>query len=348
MPDLDLVGRAGRLLAQPPTPASVLHRLRGGSLESAVAGRVVLVTGASSGIGRAAARRIAAAGGVVVLVARGVERLEEARAEIEAAGGEAHVHACDLTDLDDVGRMAAEVLADHGRVDVLVNNAGRSIRRSIDQSYDRMHDFQRTMQLNYFGAVRLVLALLPGMRERRSGHIVDVSSIGVQLGVPRFSAYVASKAALDAFSRCIAAEVAGDGVRVTTIHMPLVRTPMTAPTPMYRSFPSLSPDDAAGLVCDAIAQRPRRLAPSYGSLVELAYAVSPGGVERVANGAYRLFPESAGRDGGEPAGAEQGRPGHRGAEAGRTSARAARGQRGGRASGRGRTRAGSPPGPAAT
>jgi NAD(P)-dependent dehydrogenase (short-subunit alcohol dehydrogenase family) len=308
VPDLDLVGRAGRLLAQPPTPASLLHRLRGGSLESAVGGRVVLVTGASSGIGRAAARRIAAAGGVVVLVARGREGLEETRAEIAAAGGEAHVHPCDLTDLDEVARMAAEVLDARGRVDVLVNNAGRSIRRSIDQSYDRMHDFQRTMQLNYFGAVRLVLALLPGMRARRCGHVVNVSSAGVQLGAPRFAAYVASKAALDAFSRCLAPEVAGDGVRLTTLHMPLVRTPMLAPTPMYRVFPALTPEQAGDLVCSAIARRPRRLAPSYGSLVELAYAVSPGSVERVANGAYRLLPESAGRDQDEAAADGDGGP----------------------------------------
>jgi short-subunit dehydrogenase len=154
-----------------------------------------------------------------------------------------------------------------------------------------MHDFERTMQLNYFGAVRLILALLPRMRERRSGHLVNVSSAGVQLSVPRYSAYVASKAALDAFSRCIAPEVQGDGVRITTIYMPLVRTPMIAPTGLYRSFPALSAEQAAGLVADAIAHRPRRVATPFGNLVELAYAASPGAVDRVLSGAFRLFPE---------------------------------------------------------
>jgi NAD(P)-dependent dehydrogenase (short-subunit alcohol dehydrogenase family) len=209
------------------------------------------------------------------------------------------VHRCDLSHLDDIDRMAAEVLAAHGRVDVLVNNAGRSIRRSIALSYDRMHDFQRTMQLNYFGAVKLILALLPQMRERKSGHIVNVSSTGVQLSVPRFSAYVASKAALDAFSRCIAPEVQGDGVRITTIYMPLVRTPMIAPTGLYKSFPALTPEKAADLVCTAIAHRPKRLATPFGNLVELAYAVNPSSVDLVVNNAYQLFPDSHAARGGD-------------------------------------------------
>jgi NAD(P)-dependent dehydrogenase (short-subunit alcohol dehydrogenase family) len=289
---VDAIGRAGGLLVQAPhLPGRLLRGLRGGSLERAVAGRVVLVTGASSGIGRATAVRVAAAGGTVLLVARGRDGLAAVRREIVAAGGEAHVHRCDLSDLADVERMAAEVLARHDHVDVLVNNAGRSIRRSIGESYERMHDFERTMQLNYFGAVRLILALLPRMRERRSGHLVNVSSAGVQLSVPRYSAYVASKAALDAFSRCIAPEVQGDGVRITTIYMPLVRTPMIAPTGLYRSFPALSAEQAAGLVADAIAHRPRRVATPFGNLVELAYAASPGAVDRVLSGAFRLFPE---------------------------------------------------------
>jgi short-subunit dehydrogenase len=288
----DAIGRAGGLLVQAPhLPGRLLRGLRGGSLEKAVAGRVVLVTGASSGIGRATAVRVAASGGTVLLVARGRDGLASVKREIVAAGGEAHVHRCDLSDLVDVERMAAEVLARHDHVDVLVNNAGRSIRRSIGESYERMHDFERTMQLNYFGAVRLILALLPRMRERRSGHLVNVSSAGVQLSVPRYSAYVASKAALDAFSRCIAPEVQGDGVRITTIYMPLVRTPMIAPTGLYRSFPALSAEQAAGLVADAIAHRPRRVATPFGNLVELAYAASPGAVDRVLSGAFRLFPE---------------------------------------------------------
>ncbi|MEO9140087.1 MAG: SDR family oxidoreductase, partial [Jatrophihabitans sp.] len=207
-------------------------------LARSIKGKTVMITGASSGIGRATALRVGSAGAKVILVARGVEKLEQTRIEIEDLGGEAFVHRCDLSDLSDIERMAKEVLQEHGRVDILVNNAGRSIRRSIALSYDRMHDFERTMQLNYFGPVRLILSLLPIMRQtapdgRKGGHIINVSSIGVQANIPRFSAYVASKAALDAFSRCIASEVIDDGVHLSTIHMPLVRTPMIAPTKMY-------------------------------------------------------------------------------------------------------------------
>ena len=169
---------------------------------------MVLITGASSGIGKATAIKCGEAGAEVLLVARTPEKLEETKAEIEEGGGKAHIHQCDLSDLDDVERMAKEVLDQHERVDVLVNNAGRSIRRSVELSYERFHDFERTMQLNYFGALRLILSLLPAMRKRskgrKGGHIINVSSIGVQTHTPRFSAYVASKAALDAWSRCVA------------------------------------------------------------------------------------------------------------------------------------------------
>jgi len=151
------------------------------------------------------------------------------------------------------------MVADHpDGIDYLVNNAGRSIRRSVHLSYDRMHDFERTMTLNYFAAVRMILALVPHMKERRFGHVVNVSSIGVQTAPPRFSAYVASKAALDAFSRVAASETFGDGVTFTTIHMPLVRTPMIRPTRIYDAFPTLSPEDAAQLVVRALVDRPKR------------------------------------------------------------------------------------------
>ncbi len=203
-----------------------------------------MVTGASSGIGKAAAMKIADAGGIVLLVARTPEKLEATKDQIEAGGGIAHVHPCDLSDFDDIERMAEEALEQHGHVDVLVNNAGRSIRRSVALSYDRPHDFERTMQLNYLGAVRLILKVLPVMRERKSGQIINISSIGVQTNMPRFSAYVASKSALDAFSRCIASEIVDDKVAITTINMPLVRTPMIAPTKMYDRFPTITPDEA--------------------------------------------------------------------------------------------------------
>jgi NAD(P)-dependent dehydrogenase (short-subunit alcohol dehydrogenase family) len=262
------------------------------SLSAAVRGKVVLITGASSGIGKATAVKVADAGATVLLVARSVEKLEETKREIEAAGGVAHIHRCDLADIEDVERMAEEVLAYHGRVDILVNNAGRSIRRSVGLSYDRFHDYERTIQLNYLGAVRLILALLPSMRAHKSGHIVNVSSIGTQTNPPRFSAYVASKAALDAFSRVIASEVIDDGVHLTTIHMPLVRTPMIAPTRMYDMFPAISPEEAAEMIAKAMVAQPKKVATRLGTFGELLYAVAPQLSDRILNQAYKLFPES--------------------------------------------------------
>ncbi len=286
------------------------RRLRGNvSLETAVRGRVVMVTGASSGIGKSAAMKIADAGGIVLLVARTPEKLEETRDQIEAGGGIAHTHRCDLSDMDDIDRMAAEVLEEHGYVDVLINNAGRSIRRSIALAYDRFHDFERTMQLNYFGPVRTILRLLPVMRERRSGQIINVSSIGVQTNMPRFSAYVASKSALDAFSRCIASEIVDDGVDITTIHMPLVRTPMIAPTKMYDRFPTITPDEAADMLCDAIVFTPKRIATPVGTLGQVLYAINPKSIDYILNSAYHMFPDSTAAKGG---GKSKGRGAERG------------------------------------
>jgi short-subunit dehydrogenase len=231
----------------------------------------------------------------VLLVARTREKLEQTQAQIERAGGAAHVHPCDLSSMEDIDRMAAEVIAAHGSPDILVNNAGRSIRRSVRRSYDRFHDYQRTMQLNYFGAVKLILDVLPGMRERGSGHIINVSTMGLQANTPRFSAYLASKAALDAFSRSIASEIIDDGVHITTIYMPLVRTPMIAPTKMYDRFPAMTPDDAASLITDAIRKRPKRVSIPLGNLSQLTYAVAPGAQDLMLNRAVKLF-----SDNGEP------------------------------------------------
>jgi NAD(P)-dependent dehydrogenase (short-subunit alcohol dehydrogenase family) len=262
------------------------------SLAGTVSGKKVLITGASSGIGRSAALKVGEAGGEVLLVSRTREKLEEVKAEIEQRGGTAYVHPCDLSDVDDIERMADEVLEQHGSVDILVNNAGKSIRRSVELSYDRFHDFERTMQVNYFGALKLILKLLPAMRERKRGHIVNVSSIGVQTNTPRFSAYVASKAALDAFARCIASEIVDDRVAITTIHMPLVRTPMIAPTKMYDAFPTIGPDEAAEMICEAIINRQKKIATRLGNFGELLYALSPKSSDAILNTGYKLFPDS--------------------------------------------------------
>ncbi|HEV2821225.1 MAG TPA: SDR family NAD(P)-dependent oxidoreductase [Solirubrobacteraceae bacterium] len=291
-----VIGGAAKVVGQQ-VPDEVLRfgrRATGGrSLNEVVAGRHVMITGATSGIGLASAMKVAEAGGVVLLVARTPDKLASTHEAIEQAGGQAHVHRCDLSDFEDIDRMAAEVLERHGHVDVLVNNAGRSIRRSLELSYDRFHDFERTIQLNYLGAVRLILRLVPGMRERRYGQIVNISSIGVQTNTPRFSAYVASKAALDAFSRCVAPEMMDDNVTITTIHMPLVRTPMIAPTGMYNSFPTLSPDEAADLVADAITHRPKRIATPLGNLGQILYAANPKSMDVTLGTAYKLFPDSS-------------------------------------------------------
>ena len=194
------------------------------SFEGAVNGKTVIITGASSGIGLAAAHKIAAAGGIPILVARSMDKLEAAKAEIERAGGTAYAYSCDLADYDSIDAMVEKLFAEHASIDMLVNNAGRSIRRSVEVSYDRFHDYERTIQLNYLGTIKLIMGVLPHMREKKAGHIVNVSSIGVQTNPPRFSAYVASKAALDAFTRVVSSETIGDNVTFTTIHMPLVRT----------------------------------------------------------------------------------------------------------------------------
>jgi thioester reductase-like protein len=297
---------AGSALEHPPALRDYASRLwdywerdmepqlsRGRTLREAMTGKHVLITGASSGIGRATALELAAAGAVPLLVARNVEKLEEVRAEIVAQGGTAYVYAADISDMESIERLVERVLADHRDVDMLVNNAGRSIRRSIALSYDRFHDFERTMKLNYFGAIKLIIALLPHMRERGDGHIVNVSSIGVQTAPPRFSAYVASKAALDAFTRVVSSEVVGDGVTFTTIHMPLVRTPMIAPTKIYNAFPTITSEEASEMICEALRTRPKHMGTRLGTFGEVAYALNPKAVDRLLHLAYKVFPDSA-------------------------------------------------------
>ena len=271
------------------------------SFEGAVNGKTVVITGASSGIGRAAALKIAKAGGIPLLVARTMEKLEEVKAEIEQEGGTAYAYSADLSDYDSIDALVEKIFADHASVDVLVNNAGRSIRRSVALSYDRFHDYERTIRLNYLGTVKLVLGLLPHMRDKKSGHIVNVSSIGVQTNPPRFSAYVASKSALDAFTRVVSSETIGDNVTFTTIHMPLVRTAMIAPTKMYDSFPTISPDEAADLICEAVRAKPKQINTKLGTFGEVLYAVAPKAVDQILHMAYKVFPESSAAKGDKEA-----------------------------------------------
>jgi NAD(P)-dependent dehydrogenase (short-subunit alcohol dehydrogenase family) len=252
----------------------------------------VLITGGSSGIGKAAALKIAEAGARTIIVARDPDKLAETQKEAAEHGLTLITYSADIADQAQCDALVAKLIEEHGGVDILVNNAGRSIRRAIENSYDRFHDFERCMQLNYFGALRLTMGLLPKMTEQRRGHIINVSSIGVLTNAPRFSAYVASKAAMDSFSRCAASEFADRGIDFTTINMPLVKTPMIAPTKIYEQVPTLTPDEAADLIVQAIVHRPERIATKLGTFGQVLHAVAPRVAQVIMNTTFRMFPES--------------------------------------------------------
>jgi NAD(P)-dependent dehydrogenase (short-subunit alcohol dehydrogenase family) len=276
------------------------------SLQGSVGGKVVLVTGGSSGIGLAAAKKFAEAGAITVICARDEAKLAEAKKEIvEFAGTDAqvHVYSADIADEASCAELVAWLNDEFGGVDVLINNAGRSIRRAIENSYDRFHDFERTMQLNYFGCLRITMGLLPGMVAKKKGHVVNISSIGVLTNAPRFSAYVASKAALDAWTRCASSEFADVGVTFTTINMPLVRTPMIAPTKIYNNVPTLAPEEAADMIAQAVVHKPVRIATRLGILGQVLHALVPRVAQIIMNTSFRMFPDSEaakGEKGGKP------------------------------------------------
>ena len=273
------------------------------TLRGRVEGKVVLITGGSSGIGKAAAFKIAHAGAITLIVARDQAKLDETVAEAAAQGLTLIPYSADIGEEASCAELLARITEAHGGVDVLVNNAGRSIRRGIENSFDRFHDYERTMQVNYFGSLRLTMGLLPGMIHRRAGHVINISSIGVLTNAPRFSAYVASKAALDAFTRCAASEFVDRGIEFTTINMPLVKTPMIAPTRLYDQVPTLTPDEAADLIVDAIIHRPARIATRLGVFGQVIHAVAPRVAQIIMNTSYRMFPDSSaalGKGNGKP------------------------------------------------
>ncbi|MGW5727104.1 SDR family NAD(P)-dependent oxidoreductase [Nocardia beijingensis] len=262
-------------------------RPREQALRAAVGGKIVLVTGASHGIGKASARKLAAAGATVALVARSGGELERLAAEITTACGVAHTYPTDLTDMDAVERLGRRLLGEHGHLDVVINNAGKSIRRPIDESYDRFHDFTRTIDVNYLGPVRLLLTLLPAMRARGQGHLVNVSTWGVRMPpAPRWAAYGASKSAFDVWLRSVAAEVSGDGVTATSIYLPLVHTRMSAPTDFSR-VPGLTVAEAADLVCHAVTAKPREIAPWWSAPVQAWTDLTRGRAQRLMERAFR-------------------------------------------------------------
>jgi NAD(P)-dependent dehydrogenase (short-subunit alcohol dehydrogenase family) len=273
------------------------------SLRGTAAGKVVLITGGSSGIGLAAAHKFAEAGAVVIICGRDQDKLDEACKEAKDKGYQFIAYSADIADMSDCDRFLQLLIENHGGVDFLINNAGRSIRRAIEGSYDRFHDYERTMQLNYFGCLRVTMGLLPGMVAKRKGHVVNISSIGVLTNAPRFSAYVASKAALDAWTRCASSEFADQGISFTTINMPLVRTPMIAPTKIYQNVPTLAPEEAADLIAQACIFKPVRIATRLGVTGQVLHAFVPRVAQIVMNTSFRMFPDSSaakGEKGGKP------------------------------------------------
>lgn len=262
------------------------------TLRGQVAGKVVVITGGSSGIGLATAYRVAEAGATTIICGRDEEKLAAAKKEINEHGLDVVTYAVDVADMADCDRFIKLLIENHGSVDILINNAGRSIRRSIESSYDRFHDFERTMQLNYFGALRLTMGLLPKMIAQKRGHVINISSIGVLTNAPRFSAYVASKSALDAWTRCAASEFVDVGIKFTTINMPLVKTPMIAPTKIYQNVPALLPTEAANLIVDAIVHKPVRIATRLGVFGEILHALVPKIAQIIMNTSFRMFPDS--------------------------------------------------------
>ena len=270
------------------------------SLRGTVAGKVVLVTGGSSGIGLAAAHKFAEAGAATIICGRDVDKLEEACRQAKARGYRFIAYPADIADMADCDRFIRLLHENHGGVDFLINNAGRSIRRAIESSYDRFHDFERTMQLNYFGCLRVTMGILPAMAAKKKGHVVNISSIGVLTNAPRFSAYVASKAALDAWTRCASSEFADQGISFTTINMPLVRTPMIAPTGLYNNVPTLSPEEAADMIAQACIFKPVRIATRLGIIGELMHALLPRVAQIAMNTSFRMFPDSSAAKSAEP------------------------------------------------
>ncbi len=263
-------------------------------------GRHVIITGASSGIGRASAIAVAERGATVFALARNADALDKLVAEIRANGGQAYAFTCDVTDSTSVEHTVKDILGRFDHVDYLVNNAGRSIRRSVVNSTDRLHDYERVMAVNYFGAVRMVLALLPHWRERRFGHVVNVSSAGVLARNPKYSSYLPTKAALDAFADVVASETLSDHITFTNIHMPLVRTPMIVPSQRLNPVPAISPERAAAMVVRGLVEKPVRIDTPMGTLAEVGNYFAPRTSRRFLHQLYLGYPDSAAARGISP------------------------------------------------
>ena len=263
----------------------------GTALRRRVSGKVVMLTGASSGIGEGVAEKLAEAGATVLLVARNRDKLNVIAERILASGGKAGVYPADLTNLEECDRICEQAQQDHGHVDILINNAGRSIRRSIKFTYDRFHDYERTLQLNYLASIRMAMNLLPGMEARNEGHIINVSTVGVQANPARFSAYLGSKWALEGWTWVAANEFAHTGVRFSSLNYPLVRTPMIAPTKIYQYMPVMSPETAVKWMLDVIVTQNKRKLGVFGKGALAMYYLLPKTSESIVNVSYQSIYE---------------------------------------------------------
>lgn len=284
---MNIAAKAIDLLVNPPR-VSDPSRLR-----KAVDGKTVLVTGASYGLGEATARKLAAAGATTLLVARSADKLDELASELNEHGGRAVAYPADLTDEAAVDGLVDRITEDHGVLDIVVNNAGKSIRRSLHLQYERPHDFVRTIDINYLGPIRLLLGLIPPMRERGSGHIVNISSVGVRVPPgPRWGTYQASKGAFDTWLRSVSPELHNDGVEVTSVYMAVIRTRMVEPTPSLRRVPGLTAEQAADIVAKAIIDRPGSIEPWWVWPAEVSAVLLRAPIDRAAQLWYRYTTDS--------------------------------------------------------
>jgi len=236
-------------------------RVNMAQLKERLKGKNVLITGASFGIGEQLAYMLADTGAHLILVARTEEKLVQVKKEVALRGGRATVVAADLAKEESVADLITALNDIPGGIDIVINNAGKSIRRSLYESLDRLHDFKRSMAINYFGPVQLLLALIPTLK-RNKGYIINISAINVLMApAPHWAAYQSSKAAFDNWFRCAAPELNAAGVYTTSIYLPLVRTRMIEPTPMYDKMPAMNPEHAARWICKVIITRQQKKAP---------------------------------------------------------------------------------------
>jgi short-subunit dehydrogenase len=242
-------------------------------LENAVRGKTILITGATFGIGEKLSYQLAKTDANLILVARTEEKLDQIKREIEANGGKVAIFPTDLTDIKSVENLLAKLNNLPNGVDIVINNAGKSILRSIKDSLDRFHDFQRTMALNYFAPVQLLLGLIP-ILEKNKGHIINVSAVNVLLiPAPFWAAYQSSKTAFDQWFRCAAPELNAAGIKTTSIYLPLVRTRMIEPTAEYKNAPAMSPNHVASIICKTIYTHKKYFAPWWLIFGQLASVI---------------------------------------------------------------------------